>query len=80
MREIEVDFDELDFMDTLIDEIEKEYGRSVARVARLERTDFNSFHISIVFSDFCLLEAEVTIQSFSPHAFEPVVTIRGEYY
>jgi hypothetical protein len=80
MREVEVDFDDADFIDTLIAEIEKEYGRTIARIARLERIDFNSFHISIVFSDFRLLEADVCVGSFSPHVFEPVVTIRGEYY
>jgi hypothetical protein len=80
MREIELDFDNAEFFDVMIAEMEKEYGRSVARIAKLERTSYFSFDISVIFSDFCLLEAEVNVESPSPFFNEPVVTIRGEYH
>lgn len=80
MREIEIDFDDVDFFDVLIAEVEKEYGRSVARIAKLERINFDAFNVSIIFSDFRLLEAEVNVTSYSIIGFEPIVTIRGEYH
>lgn len=80
MREIELDFDDAGFFDVMIAEIEKEYGRSVARIAKLKRTSYFSFDISVIFSDFCLLEAEVNVSSDDPFSLEPVVTIKGEYH
>jgi hypothetical protein len=80
MREIELDLDNSDFFDVMIAEMEKEYGRSVARIAKLKRTSYFSFEVSIIFSDFCLLEAEVNVSSIDPYDLEPVVTIRGEYH
>jgi hypothetical protein len=84
MREIEIDFDDAEFFDVMINELEKEYGRSVARLAKLERTSPYSFEITVVFSDFRLLEAEVKVTNISPYYLleptEPIVTIRGEYY
>ena len=80
MREVELDFDDEGFFEVMIAEIEKEYGRSVARIAKLKRTSYFSFDISVIFSDFCLLEAEVNVEAPSPFSIEPVVTIRGEYY
>jgi hypothetical protein len=80
MREIEIDFEDAEFVDVMIAELEKEYGRSVARIAKLERTSYYSFDISVIFSDFRLLEAEVNVSSLSPFPFEPIVTIRGMYY
>jgi hypothetical protein len=80
MREIEIDFDEMEFFDVMINELEKEYGRSVARLAKIERTSSYSFDISVIFSDFRLLEAEVNVTNNSLYSLEPVVTIRGEYH
>ena len=80
MREIEIDFDEMEFFDVMINELEKEYGRSVARLAKIERTSSYSFDITVVFSDFRILEAEVNVSNNSVFDFEPVVTIRGEYH
>ena len=80
MREVEIDFDDTDFFDVMIKEVEKEYGRSVARIAKLKRHNFDCFNVSIIFSDFCLLEAEVQVINHSPYSFEPIVTIRGEYH
>jgi len=80
MREIELDFDDREFFDVMIAEIEKEYGRSVARIAKLERINFDAFNVSIIFSDFRLLEAEVNVRNYSLYDFEPIVTIRGEYH
>lgn len=80
MREVELDFDDEGFFEVMIAEIEKEYGRSVARIAKLKRTSYFSFDISVIFSDFRLLEAEVNVSSDAPFPFEPVVTIKGEYH
>jgi hypothetical protein len=80
MREIEIDLDNTDFFDVMINELEKEYGRTVARIAKLERTSPYSFEVTVVFSDFRLLEAEVNVSNISPYTLEPLVTIRGEYY
>jgi hypothetical protein len=77
MREIEIDFDNTDFFDVMMNELEKEYGRSVARLAKIQRTSTYSFDISVIFSDFRLLEAEVNVTNFS---YEPIVEIRGEYF
>jgi hypothetical protein len=80
MREIEIDFDDVGFFEVMVAELEKEYGRSVVRIAKLQRTSYFSFDISVIFSDFCLLEAEVNVMSDDPFSLEPVVTIRGEYH
>jgi len=80
MREIEIDFDDADFFDVMIAELEKEYGRSVARIAKLERINFDAFNVSIIFSDFRLLEAEVNVKNYSPYSFDPIVQIRGEFH
>jgi hypothetical protein len=80
MREIEIDFEEAEFFDVMIAELEREYGRSVARIAKVERIDFDCFNVSFVFSDFRLLEAEVNVKNHSLYSFEPIITIRGEYH
>ena len=80
MREIEINFDDTEFIEIMISELEKEYGRSVARIAKMERTDFDCFNILVIFSDFRLLEAEITVKNYSLYSFEPTVTIRGEYH
>jgi hypothetical protein len=77
MREIEIDFDDTDFLDVMINELEKEYGRSVARIAKLKAISLYSFEVIVVFSDFRLLEAEVIVQDYG---FMPSVHIRGNYY
>ena len=69
MREIEIDFDDREFFDVMIGELEKEYGRSVARIAKLERISFDAFNVSVIFSDFRLLEAEVNVSNPSPLFF-----------
>ena len=66
MREIEIDFDDAEFVDVMIDELEKEYGRSVARIAKLEPLTSYSFEVIIIFSDFRLLEAEIRVENYGP--------------
>jgi hypothetical protein len=73
-----MDFENQDFADELFRMLEKDYGRSVARVAKFKRISRFNFMISIIFSDFRLMEGEIrVVETFygNPH-----IEIHGVYY
>jgi hypothetical protein len=74
------DFDELrgiDFADDMLRAIEKDYGRSIVKIPKFERTNTNTFLISIIFTDYRLLEAEIKIVEWFDM---PTLKVDGVYY
>lgn len=72
---IYLDFDEEDIADHIIGAIEKDYGRMIARIPYFERTSEHTFDIKVIFADFCLLEAEITVV---PYYVDGLSTIKVE--
>ena len=71
-------FDDLDIADEVIGHIEKEYGRSIARIPYFERSfEPNSFDIKIIFTDFKLLEGKIQVVPFHGLAS---IRVSGTYY
>ena len=70
------DFDDTEIADEVFRAIEKDYGRGIARVPYFERTDFCTFDIKIVFTDFKLLEAKIFVIPFHGMA---TVRVEGIY-
>jgi hypothetical protein len=69
-------FDEIDFAEEMIDAIETKYGRPIERIAKF--SDLGPyFKISIIFQDYCLLEAKIKVSDFSG---VPSIHIEGFYY
>lgn len=67
-----------DFADEMIRQIEKDYGRSVARIPFFENAEEpNCFDIKIIFTDFKLLEAKIRVVPFFDM---PSIQIKGTYY
>lgn len=66
-----------DFADDLLRAIEKDYGRSIAKIPKFERIGKREFLISIIFTDFRLLEAEIKVHEIYGL---PAVKIEGKYY
>lgn len=66
-----------DFGDEILRSIEKDYGRSIAKIPKFERVGRHEFLISIVFTDFRLLEAQIKIHEIYGL---PAVKIEGKYY
>jgi hypothetical protein len=77
MNENYIDFEEVEFADEMIRAIEKDYGRSVARIPYFERVGRHSFDIKIIFTDFRLLEGEIKVVPSFPLIS---VQIHGTYY
>jgi hypothetical protein len=69
----------IDLADQVISSIEKNYGRTIARIPFFERTGQYTFDLKVIFADFRLLEATIMIV---PHYVEGFSTIRveGEYF
>lgn len=72
-------FDEQDIADEVIRNIEKEYGRSIARIPFFERSEDEPFcfDIKIIFTDFKLLEGKIQVIPFFDMA---TVKVEGIYY
>jgi hypothetical protein len=79
MARFDINFEEQDFADEMINAIEKDYGRSIARIPYFERNpiDPNSFIIKIIFADFKLLEAEISVV---PSFDIASIHVEGIYY
>lgn len=69
-----------DFADEMLRAIEKDYGRSIMRIPKFNKSSYeqHAFKMSIIFTDFKLLEAEVRI--VYDHIFDPYIEIKGIYY
>ena len=70
------EFDRIDFADDLLLAIEKDYGRSIMKIPKFKRVGKTTFLISIVFSDFRLLEAEIKVVEIYGM---PTIKIEGVY-
>lgn len=74
------DFEELsgyDFADDLLMSIEKDYGRSIMKIPKFKRSGETEFLISIIFSDYRLLEARIKIIEVYG---VPAIKLEGSYY
>lgn len=74
------EFDELkgiDFADDLLRAIENEYGRTIMKIPKFDRIAFNKFLISIIFSDYRLLEAEILVYELYGM---PAIKLEGTYF
>lgn len=76
MDHYNTDLDGIDFADDVIRAIEKDYGRSVVRIPKFKRKSAYSFYITLVFTDFCILEAEIKIVG---DPLIPTLLIEGVY-
>jgi hypothetical protein len=73
------EFDELngiDFADDLLLAIEKDYGRSIMKIPKFKRIGKTQFLITIIFSDYKLLEAEIKVVDMFGM---PTIKIEGVY-
>lgn len=73
-----IDLEHQDFADEMFRAIEKDYGRSIARIPKFERISKFNFLISIIFMDFRLMEAEIIVTEAGYGV--PHVEIHGEYF
>lgn len=71
------DVEQPDFVDEMLEAIEKDYGRSIQRIAKFNQISKYAFQISIVFSDFRLLEADLKIVEMYGL---PSIEIHGIYF
>lgn len=74
------DFEELngaDFADDLIKAIEKDYGRTIMKIPKFRRIGYTTFLISVIFSDYRLLEGEIEV--FELYGM-PAIKLEGTYF
>ena len=69
-------YGEADIVDEILEAIETEYGRKIERVVKLDDIE-EGFKITIIFSDYRLLEAKVKVKTIYT---APSVVIQGTYY
>ena len=69
----------MDIADEIITVIERDYGRSIQRVSKFERSSIirNAFDILAVFSDYRILEGQVLLKEEMGHL---VIKVDGIYY
>jgi hypothetical protein len=80
MKDIHIDLENQDLAEEMMRHIEKDYGRSIARIAFFKKAiEPYTFDIKIIFTDFRLLEAKIKVVPYS--YFEvPAIEIHGIYY
>ena len=62
MNKYNFDTDSLNFdIEELVDQLEKEYGRMVVRIPKINRVNRIQYEFTAIFSDFRLLEAEIYV-------------------
>lgn len=75
-----IDPENTDLADAIVNAIEKDYGRSIERIPRFERyPNENKFHITIIFTDFTLFDAEILIVG-DPGTGLAHIEIHGAYW
>lgn len=67
----------IDFADDMLRAIEKDYGRTIMKIPKFRRILNNVFAISIIFTDYTLLEAEVSIIDLYGM---PALKVEGNYF
>lgn len=81
MTDYNINLDEVDFADEMIRAIERDYGRSIARIAKFNSSlEPMSYDITLVFTDFRVLEATLKIVPFIFFDLPPQIEIEGIYY
>jgi hypothetical protein len=70
-----LDFEDTDLADQILEAIEKDYGRGIARIPFFERTGAHTFELKVIFADFKLLEATIMVV---PYYIDGLSTIRVE--
>lgn len=66
-----------DFVETMIAALEDDYQCEVQRVARLKQISRCDFSVSLIFTDYRLLEAEIKVVT---KYGMPALEINGTYY
>lgn len=66
-----------DFVDEMIAALEEDYQCEVERVARMKQISKYVFAVSVIFTDYRLLDAEIQI---TERYGLPCIEIRGVYY
>lgn len=67
----------IDFADDMLRAIENDYGRSIMKIPKFRRIHTDSFLITIIFSDYTLLEAEVRVVDLYGL---PAIKVEGKYF
>jgi hypothetical protein len=55
------EFDDGDFANEIIERLEKDYGQPVRRIPKFERIHGNRFEITMIFVDYRMLEATISV-------------------
>jgi hypothetical protein len=78
----DIDLENADFADMMIQAIERDYGRSIARIPYFEKSGQFEFELKVVFTDFRLLEATISIlPDYVNLSLESsTIQIEGTYY
>lgn len=74
-----MDLENADFMDELKRMLEKDYGRSIYRIAHARQIARYTWKLYVIFTDYALLEAELEIETAFPGA-PPQIVLNGVYY
>lgn len=67
----------IDFADQMLDAIQKDYGRTIMRIPKFKQVSKYGFKISIIFTDYRLLEASIQVIDMFDM---PSITIEGNYF
>lgn len=67
----------IDFADQMLDAIQKDYGRTIMRIPKFKQVSKYGFKISIIFTDYRLLEANIRVIDMFDM---PSITIEGNYF
>lgn len=81
MNIYDFDLDEFDFdIDALIERIEKEHGRMIMRIPRMEQVAPFVYEFFAIFSDYSLLEAKmIVVPKVTLDGIEAAVHVHGVY-
>jgi hypothetical protein len=71
------DLEGVDFADQMLDAIQKDYGRKIMRIPKFKQVSKLGFKITIIFTDYRLLEANIKVVNLLDM---PSITIEGIYY
>jgi hypothetical protein len=78
MKHFDIDLNEVEFADELFKQIENDYGRSIARIPKFKIVSPFHYRISVIFTDFKLLEADMILNA---NFFDEVsIEVTGVYY
>lgn len=72
-----IEMEGIDFADQMLDAIQKDYGRTIMRIPKFKQVSKYGFKISIIFTDYRLLEANIRVIDMFDM---PSITIEGNYF